>query len=286
MDIKSNIINKKLLDEFSGKLLGGKIQIASNRGYPSNKEKKQQDAVGSIVRNKHCFLNVVADGIGGSSQGEIASRTLVEEIMIWFAGLTEEEINNYDLICKLLQNKIDEITLKLDKKYEGKSQTTFVLAITNKEITIIGSIGDSTAYEYNEEEKYVEKLNELDSWAEDCSSWYEDLRYSQYRDIVNAAVGDFYKDKVHISVVDNAGQRIILSTDGVTDLVNEETFTSYFTENIDVNKIIDDAINHPDVEYLDKKEDNVSAIVIDLPCTVKERKHKIKKKEIRDEWIF
>ena len=59
MEIKANIMEKDLLDEFSANLLNGKIQIASNRGYPSDKKRKQQDAVGSVVKNNHCFLNIM-----------------------------------------------------------------------------------------------------------------------------------------------------------------------------------------------------------------------------------
>ena len=42
---------------------------------------------------------------------------------------------------------------------------------------------------------------------------------------------------------------------------------------VKVDDIINEAINNPDVEYLEKKEDNVSAIIINLPLHVKERKN-------------
>ncbi|MBQ9011717.1 MAG: hypothetical protein IJ093_03620, partial [Bacilli bacterium] len=57
--ILTNLDNEKLLDTFSGELLDGKIQVQSNRGYLSDTNKPQQDAVLSIVKNDKCFLNIV-----------------------------------------------------------------------------------------------------------------------------------------------------------------------------------------------------------------------------------
>ena len=273
METITNIKNNKLLDEFHGELLGGKIQVSSVRGYPSHPEKKQQDAVGSIVKNENIFLNIVADGVGSNYQSEKASAKIVKDLIKWFEKLDNEVLENIDALIVELQKEIYAINKDIYLKYNGQALTTFALALTVNDKTVIANVGDSTAYTYTGDEDYpLFQLTPIDSWAN--SIYYEDVRYSIYNGGVSAYLGDRYEDKIHIKIIDNDNQRIILSTDGVTDLISEENFISYFINNTDAKDIVNKALSNPDVEYLDKTEDNISAITIDLP------KNKTKTKKI------
>lgn len=268
----TNVENYKLMDSYSGRLLEGKIQMTTNRGYKKDKERPQQDALLSMVRKEDLFLNVIADGVGASNVGDVVSREIILKMKDWFENENEEIFENLKLTVELLKEKLNEINSEVNKKYEN-SYSTVVLALTVKDKTIILSVGDSTAYTYENEKLIL--LNKLDSHAK--GSNYEEARRSIQNNVITAAIGAISPVHPHITIIDNKGQRIILSSDGVTDLVSDKTFISYFKNKSSSDKIVDDALNNPEimyeinydgiteVHYLPKTEDNISAVVVDLP---------------------
>ena len=81
---------------------------------------------------------------------------------------------------------------------------------------------------------------------------------------VTEDIGFSYMITPHTNIIDNNGQTIILSSDGITDLASEKTFKSYFKNDVSAKEMVDNAVYSPD-EAPYKMEDNVSAIKIKLP---------------------
>lgn len=255
----TNLKLLKLQNKINGKLLEGKIDLSVDRGYQTHPEKTQQDSALSIIRDKNIFLNVIADGAGGSENGEKASIEFVKEIKEWFEIMPKELFNDINIIVELLKQKIIEVDKKIEKLYK-KSYTTFVLALTVYDKTIIANIGDSSAYTFDNE---LIQLTTLDSDSNKMS--YEEARLNPWNNMITAALGDGYEKDIHINIINNEGQKIILSSDGITDLISEDRFKSYFMNNIDSAKIVEDALSKKDAQWLDKDEDNISVIIINLP---------------------
>ena len=271
-DVITNASKVKLMNSISGSLLDGRISISTDRGYQSRIDMPQQDAALSIVKNENCFLNIIADGAGGSENGEKASKLLIEEIKNWFMILPDNILTDMNLVIELLKHKINQLDNLIFQKYEN-SYTTMVLALTIDDKTIIANIGDSTAYTYNEEDDTLVELTTLDSDSKGLD--YEEARLNPWNNSITSAIGGGYNDPLHINVIDNTGQKIILSSDGVTDLISEERFKTYFKKEITTKAIINDALSKEDTEYLKKTEDNISVIIIELKDY---RKNKVKTK--------
>ena len=257
----TNAKSVKLQNKISGKLIEGQIDLSVDRGYKTHPERPQQDAALSIIKNENIFLNVIADGAGGSEKGEKASNKTVTELKKWFELLPDELFEDINIIIELLKQKINEIDTQITQKYE-KSYTTVVLALTINDKTIIANIGDSTAYTYDSDKDELILLSKLDSDSDGMS--YEDARYNPWNNSITAAIGDGYNKKLHINIIDNQGQTIILSSDGITDLISEERFKSYFIDDTDTSQMIKDALSKEDTEWLNKTEDNISVIKIKL----------------------
>lgn len=266
----------KLQNTLNGKLLEGSIKLSTDKGYQNNPEKKQQDAILSVVKDETCFLNVIADGAGGSKNGEEASKYLTLELKEWFENMPQEILDDIDILIKLLEYKITQIDNYIFKTYKN-SYTTLALTLTINDKTIIANIGDSTAYTYDEQTDNLVELTTLDSESKGMD--YEEARYNPWNNALTAAIGAGYNDKLHINIIDNTGQKIILSSDGITDLVSEERFKSYFKENIEPEKMVEDALSKEYTEWLDKREDNISVISIKLPNSQKSKQY-IKKTRI------
>ena len=169
------------------------------------------------------------------------------------------------VLCRLLDEEIYKIHLELVQKYGKLSATTLAVALTAGAETIIVNIGDSTIYTYHEETDELEQLTVLDSDSKGMT--YEQARHSPKNNEIEANVGYTYDgyDNLNIRIIDNVGQRIILSSDGVTDLISEEDFKSFFKNRIKADPVIQKAKFDPDVTGEMKREDNISLIIVDLP---------------------
>lgn len=253
-------------DSFGGKLLGGKISIESNKGYINYRNKTQQDSVLSSVKSENCFLNVVADGAGGATNAEKASMTITTVFKNWFDEISEKELSlkTTEELEIMVNDLINGINNYLIKNYKD-CYSTVVIALTVNGKTIIANVGDSTAYSYDENSDELNELTTLDSASYGLS--YDEARFNPNNNRITAFLGDDngYNGlkRVHFNVIDNVGQRIILSSDGVTDLVEERRFKNYFRNKNDAQYIVNDAVYNPGDGL--KRQDNVSAIVIDLP---------------------
>lgn len=260
----SNVDDYKLVNSFSGVLLNGNITIASDRGYTKIPDKPQQDAVLSMVKNDNCFLNAIADGAGGTKNAQRASAYLINILKDWFNKYTEE-----DFKYKSMNSIVNELDILISKanifiaENFPKSATTLVLALTLNGQTLIANVGDSTAYKYDANNDQLIQMSVLDSFSVGLS--YEDARLNPFNNRITSSVG-MGLDDVHYKIFNNDGSKIILSSDGVTDLVNERNFKNFFKNSTTASDIVKKAVFNPDVdERYSKKADNTSAIVISLP---------------------
>lgn len=268
--ILTNSFQNNLREYYGGSLLDGKITLESNRGYKNIKSKVQQDAILSIVKNDKCYLNVVADGAGSCPKADKASMEIVENLKNWFEQINEEELKSLkpQEIIKKLNDVLIFVNDKLVKEENGNAYSTVVLSLTLDKYTLIANIGDSTAYTYNFNTDKLYELSELHSLSKGLS--YEEARHNPDNNIITKAIGTklnifSFNQGLSYKLVRNVGQRIILSSDGVTDLVSENTFKFFFKNKFSAKSIVNYAVNTPDVSDCVKKSDNVSAIVIDLP---------------------
>lgn len=269
-----NIEESRLVNSFGGELLDGKITLESNRGYKNIPSRPQQDAILSFVKSDNCYLNVIADGAGSCPKADKASIKVIESLKIWFESISEQELNI--LLPNELVKKIEEVLINTNNKLvleeNGKAYSTVVLALTLKLYTLIANIGDSTAYMYRSDSNKLIELSELHSLSSGLS--YEDARHNEDNNIITKSIGSKFNsfninsnfDKnMSYKLIRNVGQRIILSSDGVTDLISENSFKFFFKNSYPAKAIVNYAVNRPEVSDCIKKNDNVSAIVIDLP---------------------
>lgn len=121
------------------------VGFKSDRGL---KRKNNEDSCFVIPEDK---IYIVADGVGGSNSGEVASRSAVSFIADYIkknpikAVKGREEIKNYFVNCMEEAN-----SLVFELSYENTENkgmaTTLVLAYVNRKKAYVVNIGDSRAY--------------------------------------------------------------------------------------------------------------------------------------------
>ncbi|MBI3534854.1 MAG: serine/threonine-protein phosphatase, partial [Deltaproteobacteria bacterium] len=114
--------------------------------------KRQQNQDSGFVLPDH-GLFLLADGMGGHSGGEIASKLVVQCVSEYFTNTINEKQDLPDMMNpnELVQNSIRAANLAIyqrsteDIELQGMGTTTVMLLFNNQKL-IIGNVGDSRCY--------------------------------------------------------------------------------------------------------------------------------------------
>ena len=278
-------VRKNVIEESFGAICEGRIQLAAHKG---NSKDIQEDAVLSMRRGD-CTLNVVADGMGGYAGGDKASMLVVNELADWFSHLDlslvprdYESVQNPEnnKLFEMIGNKLQEINDLIRVKYFNQGNTpgsTVVLSFSTPTYTLIVNIGDSTAYlKVDHDYKLISTIDASLAISKRIVNDYELYRNIRGNNEVSNCLGcQTRMVRPHGHVVDHSVRRkILLSSDGITDLINEDNFRRLFLSKATAIDFVDKALNpdehvlppHGEYERLStKKTDNISAIIMDIP---------------------
>lgn len=237
------------------------INGISKQGVRENNE----DYIKFYINNNSSNLSrviVLCDGMGGHAHGEIASKIVAESIF------TTLESNKADFTEDDLQLALDNALMALNKAnvYDDskKMGTTLVVAIINKNEVLVGHVGDSRCYLFNDDGiiKFRTKDHSKVAEAVDAEILTEEEAInSEYKNILTRCVIAGKTDvKIEIDRLDIKDKdRLLLCSDGVIDAIRDEELSEIL-----VNRNINDALALIDSKCQMKSHDNYSVIIADL----------------------
>lgn len=228
-DVLENIQLQKTETEYS---IGKTLYAASNKGNRLN----QEDSVIILEhpRNSQIKLIAVADGLGGRSDGDLASNHTIKKLIEWFEAEKDENIDN---IIRNLRNTLSYILLDLEANINAS--TTLSAAIVLKNKTIIAHIGDSRIYTLKDNElkqqtrddsdvQYLLELQEIPD--------KELTRFHKKSNILTTAIAIYPSHyQVKYKVIDNGYDKIIAVTDGVTDCLSTKQIENILISKKNIN---------------------------------------------------
>ncbi len=210
-------------------------------------------------------LYILADGMGGYTGGEIASRLATISAKNYIESNFEKTLTEKEEIVKLIKDSMEYANMvvyeksKENKELEGMGTTLEVCLIYNN-IVYIGHIGDSRIYIQREEKlkkltidhSYVEKL------VKDGTITKEEAINHPKKNMLTKALGcmafvevDVANEELHKDDI------ILICSDGLTNMVEEETINNVIKEDYKSAplKLIELANNNGGY-------DNITALVI------------------------
>ncbi len=176
-------------------------------------------------KNPDVKLLILADGMGGKSQGDVASHEVGADIEAWFYHEDPSFLSAIEGVNAALDKRIGEVNKYLIQKYgENFLGTTLSIAIVGSEKTLFYNIGDSRGYIYKNGELIQVTEDDSGVWIyyKDGDVEKDDLRFFPTNNFITACVGlndDFCKSKSYI--VKNDYEMAMLFSDGVTDILGD-----------------------------------------------------------------
>ncbi len=244
--------------------------------------------------DKDSGIFIVADGIGGHQAGEMASGLAISILSQHFKelgkridSLSENEIiSNIKNIISSLNREVFKQSLR-KSEYNGMG-CTLVSALANKNSIYIANIGDSRAYLLR---KNLFKQVTIDHSLVGNLVLAGQITPAQARKhpmkhIITRHIGmeeDQIPDVYRLPFRDS--DRIILSTDGLTDMVSDKVISSMISRDDDIENICSSLVK---LANKNGGEDNITVIIIqrgrfDAEIYKKKPKIRLKYKRIKTE---
>jgi protein phosphatase len=192
-----------------------------------------------------CML--VADGVGGAAAGEVASATTA--YVVSATALTDSASDPVAMLRGAIRLAQEQVALGVarDPKRAGMA-TTLTAVATDGERFALAHVGDSRGYLFRDatltrisrDHTWVQRLVDEGSLVE------EDVPYHPWRNVVTRSVNGDPAEHGDVTELDLVpGDRVLLASDGLTDLVRERDIAQILTDHADdaaVELLVDAAL--------------------------------------------
>ena len=172
------------------------------------------------------LLFLVADGIGGSAGGEVASRLAVETAVDRLVSTSYKDDKECREEIKTAVKAAHSAVLnraKADPVLNGMGTTLTLLALINRH-GWVAHVGDSRAYQYREGKlvQITQDHSLAQEWVRNGKISEEEALFHPYRNMLTRALGvEPLPDPDMISLDLKPGDRILLCSDGLSNMVSD-----------------------------------------------------------------
>ncbi len=220
-------------------------------------------------------LFVVADGMGGHSSGEVASKIAVDELAEFFKLTGQDQdltwpfkmdkTRNYDenrlaTAIKVANTRIFE-RASTDQKYKGMGTTIVSVYFSKEALVCIGHVGDSRVYFFREGalKQITEDHSLLNDYLKAKKLTPEEIDAFPHKNVIVRALG--MKDQVQVDIArlePREGDIFLLCSDGLSGMVSDEQITEILLQQSDLDKACQTLI---DAANANGGNDNVTCVL-------------------------
>ncbi len=208
-----------------------------------------------------CFPNlyIVADGMGGHKAGDKASSFAVTRF-VELAKKAEKELP-FLVMEKLLaeiNREVYQMSAK-EEEYTGMG-TTFVAATVEDKVVYVMNVGDSRLYHFDGTLKQVTMDHSLvEELVRAGELKRSESRHHPQKNIITKAVGvdkEIHPDFFMFDIAE--GQRILLCSDGLSNMVDDERLAEFLSASDDLAAVARECVDEA-VFY--GGPDNISVLI-------------------------
>lgn len=198
-----------------------------------------EDSVVITENLNHEILLTVADGMGGHNAGEVASSIAITHIGTRFKEMST--VGNKDDAINWLKETVSEINILLYKYTEEHPEskgmgTTFVLALLTKDFLLFGNIGDSSGFVVKNKKlhKITTDHTLVNLLVKSGELTEEEAKEHPRKNVLMKALGAAVAVEMDIFDVDMDIEGIMLCSDGLTNMLDQEQIGKVLQEDLDI----------------------------------------------------
>lgn len=189
------------------------VSYYSAKGNRANNE----DSV-SVIESRHGVLAIVADGLGGHADGEVASKNAVSSLNERLRLVAPDE----DQLIDAIQQASQDIYSSRDPAHP--MHTTVAALWVDEEAALAANVGDSRIYQFRNGEIIYQSLDHSVAQMAVLVGEMDrsQIRKSKNRNRLIRVLGDSVVPKVDLEVLDiQAHDRFLICSDGFWEPVTE-----------------------------------------------------------------
>ena len=210
---------------------------------------------------------MVADGMGGQNAGEVASKMttmIVKDCIIRKFSPNMNYVECGEMIRRAFIEANEEILeyARHHEEAQGMGTTASMGFIYNKKLITV-HVGDSRVYTVTPDE--IKQITTDHSYVQELirrgEITSEDARNHPQKNIITRAIGTDPTLKVDLGIKDYNGETVFICSDGLSNLVTDETIKDIINKNDDLQTAMVEL-----VELANKKggNDNITCVAFNL----------------------
>ena len=236
---------------------------------PGRVRERNEDSVVILENASHEYLMVVADGMGGHKDGEVASSIAITHIATRFKEISS--VGNKEDAINWIQGVVKEANALIYKYVSMHPEssgmgTTMVLSVLTPAFLLIGNIGDSSGYviKKNKLHKITIDHTLVNLLVKSGELSEEAAKNHPKKNVLMKALGATTDVEMDIFNVELGVQGIFLCSDGLTNMLDDDQIMKVLKENISVQEKVEKLIfkannrggsDNISIAYLVKEED-------------------------------
>lgn len=237
---------------------------------PGKIRERNEDSVCICENASGEILLIVADGMGGHKDGEVASSIALQLICARFKSISS--VGNKEDAINWIQSTVSEANMDIFKYVaeHPESQgmgTTVVLSILTPSFLLIGNIGDSSGYIYknNKMHKITVDHTLVNLLVKSGELTEEEARNHPKKNVLMKALGSSTNVEMDIFNVELNIDGIFLCSDGLTNMLDDVQIAKVLGEESSLRQKLEKLIFKANNRG---GNDNIS-----IACLIKEESH-------------
>ena len=237
---------------------------------PGKVRERNEDAVAICENGTGEKLLIVADGMGGHKNGEVASHLALDHITNRFKNISS--VGNKEDAINWIQTTVSEANVEIFKyvtthpESEGMG-TTIVLSILTPSFLLIGNIGDSSGYVYKNKKLHKITIDHtlVNLLVKSGELTEEEAKNHPKKNVLMKALGSSTNVEMDIFNVELGVDGIFLCSDGLTNMLDDNQITKVINESVSVKEKLEKLVfkannrggnDNISIAYLTKEDKN------------------------------
>ena len=237
---------------------------------PGKVRERNEDSVNIVSNLQDEKLLIVADGMGGHKNGEIASHIALDLICDRFKKTSS--IGNMEDAINWIQSTVSEANMEIFKyvaehpESEGMG-TTIVLSVLTPAFLLIGNIGDSSGYILKNKKLHKITVDHtlVNLLVKSGELTEEEAKNHPKKNVLMKALGSSQNVELDIFNVELNIDGIFLCSDGLTNMLDDTQITKVLLEETPLSERLEKLVFKANNRG---GNDNIS-----IACLIKEANH-------------